>query len=69
MVKGLDKQIKNISPPDPDANPYSPKVGGDPKMYDKDEKYMMKELAKVQKHIDEAIYILVGLNGPMTRRR
>ena len=69
MVKGLAKQVNRVTPPDPDANAYSPLVGGDPKLYDKDEKYMMRELEKVQNHIDEAIYVLVGLNGPMTRRR
>lgn len=71
MVKGLAKQVNRISPPDPAAHAYNAVIGGDPKLYDKDEKYMMKELAKVQKHIDEAIYILVGVNGAEigTKRR
>ena len=71
MVKGLAKQVNRISPPDPAAHAYNAVIGGDPKLYDKDEKWLMKELDKVQNHIDEAIYILVGVNGAEigTKRR
>ena len=69
LVKGLAKGVNAISPPDPAAHAYNAVIGGDPKLYDKDEKYMMRELEKVQNHIDEAIYVLTGLNGPMTKRR
>jgi len=67
LTKGLAKGINAISPPDPSAHAYNAVVGGDPKLYDKDEAWMMKKLEKIQNHIDEAIYLLTDLNGPIRK--
>ena len=40
MANALVREVKRIDPPDPDAHAYSPLTGGQPKLYEKDEKFL-----------------------------
>jgi len=68
MANALVREVKRIDPPDPDAHAYSPLTGGQPKLYEKDEKFLLKEIEKVQMLLDEALYLLGKINGPSRRR-